>query len=274
MRSRGSRLTSRRPWFEFLAQLGALTALHQGSRVLPGEAETWSTTLAGLAGDAAASAWSLVGGTPEKPAFLQPSTSRFGEYKRFATTPDGLDVLVTAKNHDRKRAQAIGGDTHLWLYALVNLQTQQGYSGRGQPGVARMNGGFASRVLVDRRPNDRWGQRVERAIRMLLTRRDEVFRSVDQALYRSAEGLALTWLRDWDEDQMLSLSELDPYFIEVWPAREARADTGGRRRSLGATREETPDRCESLPRKSRRPLGSAGSAQVAAYSLDRGRGGF
>ena len=202
-------------WFEFLAQLGALAVRHRGSGVPPADAEAWKTTLAELAANAAPSAWSLVGDELTQPAFLQPPTSRFGDYKRFARTPDGFDVLVTAKNHDRKQAQAVGGDPHLWLYALVNLQTQQGYSGRGQPGVARMNGGFASRVLVDRRPNDRWGARVERAIRMLLARRDDVFRSVDQTVYRTEGGLALTWLRDWDDDRMLSLAELDPYFIEV-----------------------------------------------------------
>lgn len=214
-------------WFEFLAQLGALAALHRGSGVPPGHAEAWKTTFAELAASAAPSAWSLVGDELKQPAFLQPPTSRFGEYKRFATTPDGLDLLVTAKNHDRKQAQAVGGDPHLWLYALVNLQTQQGYSGRGQPGVARMNGGFASRVLVDRRPNDRWGTRVERAIRMLLARRDDVFRSVDQTVYRTEGGLALTWLQNWDDDRMLSLSELDPYFIEVCRrVRLVRTDEG------------------------------------------------
>lgn len=214
-------------WFEFLAQLGAAAALHRGSGVHPNEEEAWKTTLAELAPSAAPSAWSLVGEETGQPAFLQPPTSKLGEYKRFATTPDGLDLLVTAKNHDRKQAQAVGGDPHLWLYALVNLQTQQGYSGRGQPGVARMNGGFASRVLVDRRPNDRWGPRVQRAIRMLLARRDDVFRSVDQAVYREEGGLALTWLQDWDEDRMLSLSELDPYFIEVCRrVRLVRTDEG------------------------------------------------
>lgn len=202
-------------WFEFLVQLGALAALHQRSRVPPRNTEAWNATLAELAGDTATSAWNLVGDEPGQPALLQPPTSRFGEYKRFATTPDGLDLLVTAKNHDRKQAQAVGGDPHLWLYALVNLQTQQGYSGRGQPGVARMNKGHASRVLVDRRPSHRWGPRVERAIRMLLARREDMLRSVDQAVYRAEGGLALTWLRDWDEDRMLSLGELDPYFIEV-----------------------------------------------------------
>ena len=214
-------------WFEFLAQLGALAALHRDSGAPPGDAEAWTTTLAELAAGAAPSAWDLVGDELAQPAFLQPPTSRFGEYKWFATTPDGLDLLVTAKNHDRKQAQAVGGDPHLWLYALVNLQTHQGYSGRGQPGIARMNGGFASRVLVDRRPNDRWGARVERAIRMLLARRDDVFRSVDQAVYRTEGGLGLTWLRDWDDDRMLSLSELDPYFIEVCRrVRLVRTDKG------------------------------------------------
>lgn len=200
-------------WYQLLGQLGAL-ALHHAGRTTPAaDPDDWRAMLADLT--PGASAWSLVEMDTGTPAFLQPPTSRFAEFKPHAPTPDALDLLVTAKNHDRKQARATGGTPHLWLYALVNLQTHQGFSGRGQPGVARMNGGFSSRVLVDRRKNGRWGPRVDRAVRMLLARRDDVLDSVDDAMYRSEGGLALTWLRPWDTEEMLSLSELDPYFIEV-----------------------------------------------------------
>ena len=202
-------------WYQFLGQLGALALRREGRETPPSDPDAWRAMLAELAPDAADSAWSLVVEDPAKPALLQAPTCRLDEFRPYAATPDALDLLVTAKNHDLKQSRAIGGSPHLWLYALVNLQTQQGYSGRGQPGVARMNGGFASRVLVDRRPSSRWGPRVVRAIRMLLARREGVLESMDDQVYRARGGLALTWVRAWDTDEMLSLSELDPYFIEV-----------------------------------------------------------
>ena len=202
-------------WYQLLAQLGAI-ALHRADEsAFPDDPGAWRHLLAELTPDSADTAWSLVTDDPARPAFLQPPTKRFGHFKPVASTPDALDVLVTAKNHDLKQARAASAPPHLWLYALVNLQTTQGYSGRGQPGVARMNGGLSSRVLVDRRPCSRWGPRVVRAVRMLLRSRDQVLRSVADTMYRNRRGLALTWLCPWDDDAMLSPGELDPYFIEV-----------------------------------------------------------
>lgn len=202
-------------WYQFLAQLGALALRSGDLDDLPDDAEAWRRLLGDLAPDCTDAAWSLVVDDPTRPAFLQPPTSRFEAFKLAAETPDALDILVTAKNHDRKQAQASEAAPHLWLYALLTLQTTQGYSGRGQPGIARMNGGFSSRVLVDRRPDARWGHRVERAIRMLLHQREAVLARVGDTAYRQNGGLALTWLRAWDTDASLSVTELDPYFIEV-----------------------------------------------------------
>lgn len=202
-------------WYQFLAQLGALALFRGHLDEPPEDPDVWRSLLAGLASDYADTAWSLVVEQPTSPAFLQPPTAMIEKFKLAAETPDALDVLVTAKNHDRKRAQAIEGEPHLWLYALVTLQTTQGYSGRGNPGIARMNGGLSSRVLVDRRPGPRWGPRVVRAIRMLLTRRQEILRRVSDDLYQSDDGLALTWLQAWDTETPLRMDELDPFFIEI-----------------------------------------------------------
>ena len=202
-------------WYQFLAQLGALALFRGRLDKPPEDPDVWRSLLAELTSDCADTAWSLMVEQPTSPAFLQPPTEMIEKFKLAAETPDALDILVTAKNHDRKRAQAINSDPHLWLYALVTLQTTQGFSGRGNPGIARMNGGFSSRVLVDRRPNPRWGPRVVRAMRMLLTRREEILRRVSADLYRSHGGLALTWLQEWDTDQQLRMEELDPFFIEI-----------------------------------------------------------
>ena len=202
-------------WYQFLVQLGALALRRDNLTELPVDPDVWRGLLADLTPDCTDTAWSLVVEDPVRPAFLQPPTSRIEAFKIAAETPDALDILVTAKNHDRKQAQAVEAAPHLWLYALLTLQTAQGYSGRGQPGIARMNGGFSSRVLVDRRPDARWGRRVGRGIRMLLHWRAAVLDRVGDTLYRRNGGLALTWLRAWDADAPLSVTELDPYFLEI-----------------------------------------------------------
>ena len=201
-------------WYHLLAQLGALALRPRGLDTPPRDPSVWRDLILRLSTESAESAWSLVVPDTTRPAFLQPPTNKLDKFKPPIETPDALDVLVTAKNHDRKQARAVAAEPHHWLYALVTLQTVQGFSGRGNPGIARMNGGFSSRVLVDRRPSARWGQRVVRAIRMLLARRAEVLRAVP-TIFRAEGGLALTWLRDWDTDGQLTMSELDPYFVEV-----------------------------------------------------------
>ena len=223
----------RQAWYQFLAQLGAI-ALHRAGRDrLTEDPEQWKVLLTTLTPDCAQTAWSLVVGDPTKVALLQPPTRQIDVLTRAAETPDALDVLVTAKNHDRKQTQATDAAPHLWLYALVTLQTTQGFSGRGNPGIARMNGGFSSRVLVDRRPGPRWGPRIDRAIRMLLARRGDLQRQLIDDLYRFAGGLALTWLRPWDTDTPLRLAELDPFFIEICRRVRLTATAAGRIAALG-----------------------------------------
>ena len=213
-------------WYQFVVQAGAVAVSRsEGDAGLSDSAarrrvedlseSDWRALLEELTPGQAATAWSLVVDEPAAPALLQPPTTRFDDYRPFASTADALDILVTAKNHDRKRSRASRALPHQWLYSLVTLQTTQGYSGRGQQGVARMNGGASSRILVDRRPNGRWGPRVVRGIRMLLARRQEVLRQMDEGVFRGRDGLVLLWLHPWDSDDSLSVAELDPYFIEV-----------------------------------------------------------
>lgn len=212
-------------WYRFLAQLAAIALNAAAEDTCPVSSAKWRRFLTELAPEEAGFAWRLVA-DPDQPGFLQPPTKRIADYRPFAVTPDELDVLVTAKNHDRKQSVAAGGGPQYWLYSLVSLQTTQGYSGSGQPGIARMNGGFSSRPLVDLRPGPRWGGRFTRAVSMLLRRRDAVWERVD--LFRPANGLALAWLRAWDDDGQLQLQELDPYFIEVCRRVRLVANSAGR----------------------------------------------
>ena len=56
-------------------------------------------------GDADDAPWCLVA-PPARPALLQPAipSGVLAELKNFIATPDALDMLVTAKNHDLKQA--------------------------------------------------------------------------------------------------------------------------------------------------------------------------
>ena len=155
--------TKRKPGISSWLSSARLLCIVQAAKDLPGASKDWRAALAELTPDCADTAWSLVVENASEPALLQPPTKRVDKFKLAAETPDALDVLVTAKNHDRKQAQATAAPPHFWLYALATLQTSQGYSGRGNPGIARMNGGLASRVLVDRRPERAMGT-ADRAI--------------------------------------------------------------------------------------------------------------
>ena len=96
-------------WYQFLAQLAAIALHRAGESAFPLDAGPgrWRNLLADLTPGATETAWSLVAEDPARPALLQPPTERFGKFKPYASTPDGVDVLVTAKNHDVKQARAI-----------------------------------------------------------------------------------------------------------------------------------------------------------------------
>ena len=194
-------------WYQFLAQTGAMAR-----RGAPGKkpgaaaaaAKTWKKRLRALAGGSP-TGWMLTA-EPGNPAFLQAPTRRIDEFKLKAETPDRLDVLWTAKNHDRKRGQMRGAEAYHWIYALLTLQTTQGYGGRGNPGIMRMNGGHGARVLVDRRPSGGWGARFLRAL-------DRLAGCGDSGAYAPEDRLL--WLQPWDDEESLESKKLDPLAVEI-----------------------------------------------------------
>lgn len=261
-------------WYQFLVQLGA-TALHQGSRdILPAEADEWRGLIAALTPECADTAWSLVVPNPTEPAFLQPPTTRIEEFKEYARTPDKLDVLVTAKNHDRKQAQATGSAPHHWLYALLTLQTTQGQLGRGNYGIARMNRGYGSRIMVDRRPGPGWGPRVCRAIRMLLARREDVLRRASDGLFRNRGGLILSWLIPWDGKDKISPATCDPYFIEVCRRIRLEAGPDEQFRAIGLPSDGTRVDAEALKGNLADPWVPVDQNKDGAPALTVGANGF
>lgn len=205
----------RHVWHAFLVQVGALALHRAGLADLPDDAATWRGLLLGLTPkDADGAAWALVS-PPARPALLQPPVpgGALADFKRRLDTPDALDMLVTAKNHDVKAAVVNAARPEHWVFALVSLQTQEGFLGAGNYGVSRMNGGFASRPGFGIAPPGGAGSRVVRDVRRLLALRSRLLE--EYAFFPRAKGVGLVWLEPWDGAASLPMSRLDPFYVEV-----------------------------------------------------------
>lgn len=202
------------PWFSFLVQLGAMTVARETNGTIPDQTDEWKKALLRLAGNSEA-AWHLVVKDVSKPAFLQSpvpegSLENAG-YKSDISTPDELDMLVTSKNHDLKGSRVRNPNPEHWLFALLTLQTMEGFLGRGNYGIVRMNGGFGNRPFVGFAPGFSWGSRVTRDLRVLLRNRHRLTE------YYKEDGHALLWNLPWDgkRTSALSLEDCDPFFLEI-----------------------------------------------------------
>ena len=219
----------------------------------PDTPEFWRAGLLELA-QGEPRAWQLVVDDATKPAFLQhPLQDRAVLGKPFqpkAHTPDELDVLATAKNHDQKLARMPAADVEAWVYALVCHQTASGYLGAGNYGIVRMNAGRGNRPVVslvqDPHPSPRWREELV----IVCGLRDEVVKT-----YRYAErGVVLTWLSAWDREghqyvRGQSPPVLEPWFIEACRAVRLVRDGAGimafaastRARQIGPKEDDSGD---------------------------------
>lgn len=206
------RAHQRTAWHMFRVQLAALALRGAGLEEPPEDAETWVRLLRALAPEHDDDPWRLVVVDRSRPAFLQPPDPGGMSWVR-VETPDALDLLITARNHDVKRSIAAVATTEDWVHALVSLQTGEGYGGSGNYGIARMNGGSSSRPFLglvptgaDGAPNlSAWWRR-DVAV-LLRTRNDET------PLTRGGPGLL--WCEEWKEGQSLPVQQMDPWAIEV-----------------------------------------------------------
>lgn len=197
----------------------------------------WRDQLRRLAGSDDHAPWCLIVEDPERPAFMQPPVASVNQCKGFrvkAETPDELDVLQTAKNHDVKGARMLRSVAEDWIFALISLQTMSGFLGAGNYGVARMNSGFGSRpcvgVVSGLRLSDRWLLDTQR----LLAIRPNLL--TPEWPYRDS-GLSLLWCMPWDGARPIPLDDLDPFFLEV--SRLVRLmDSEARIRALGQSSKE------------------------------------
>jgi len=199
-------------WHMFLVQL-AVMALKRAEHedVLKDETK-WTAALRGLAqGFEEDEPWNLVVEDRSKPAFLQSPDPGGLDWPRekVSTTPDELDMIITSRNHDLKTRVARKARPQDWIYALVSLQTMEGYGGKGNQGIARMNGGSSSRPMLTLAPLEdasstihpsRWWHR-------------DVCRLIERDHTR--DGISLLWLEPWPEKQQISIEMLNSLFIEV-----------------------------------------------------------
>ncbi len=204
----------RHPWHAFLVQLAAI-ALHKAERTSAFDtAEEWHAALLALTpDDPDGAAWCLIS-PADRPALLQAAVvgGSIAEWKSQAFAADEIDMLVTSKNHDIKGSRVRRSQPEDWLFALLSLQTQEGFLGAGNYGISRMNGGFASKPGIGVAAVGLHGARWARDVSALLAQRE---RTVEERDLQADDGLALVWLAPWDGLYSLSFAKLDPFYIEI-----------------------------------------------------------
>lgn len=203
----------RQAWHAFLAQVGAMALLRAGLDTAPADADTWLDLLRALTPEFPDDApWCLVS-PPDKPALLQPPLpdGRLEVLKNTVETPDGLDMLVTAKNHDLKAEVMRQARPDDWLFALVTLQTMEGFLGAGNYGISRMNGGFANRAAVSIAPAGRPGRHLRRDMERLVA----IIHAGSGVPFPQTGTLGLTWLVPWDGATALRPAQIHPLYIDV-----------------------------------------------------------
>ncbi len=217
------RAHQRPAWHMFLVQLAALALWHAKRAArrpseVPADPASWAAALRALTANHPDDApWRLVVDDDAKPAFLQPPAPP-GLKWTTVHTPDELDVLITSRNHDLKQTIAYQAAAEDWVFALVSLQTSEGFSGRDNYGIARMNGGSSSRPLLGLAPAaadhetaiDPAAWWIRDVLLLLELRAANHDRTIG-----TPEGHALLWCLEWPERQQLDLRNLDPWFIEV-----------------------------------------------------------
>lgn len=201
-------------WYSFLVQLAAMTVARENNGEIPTTPDQWQELLVNLA-DGSEAAWYLVVDDVSQPAFMQPpvpeGSLEEAKYSSDIQTPDELDMLVTSKNHDLKGNRILRPDPEHWLYALLTLQTMEGFLGRGNYGIIRMNGGFGNRPLVGLSPDKSWGKRFLRDTKVLIKNRTALINMYDQ------NGETLLWTLPWggEKSSGIPIENCDPFFIEI-----------------------------------------------------------
>ena len=218
----------RHAWHAFLVQLGAM-ALHRAGKDgsdLPTDAGEWAAMIRGLTPDwPEDEPWQLVVDDITKPAFMQPPASspeQWQDYKTKSFTPDELDPLDTARNHDLKMSVVPASDFESWIYALITEQTTDAHMANN-PSISRISG-RGSRLAFGLTSSTRTGRHVCRDISALLSQWDLLGEDCET----KNDGYTLLWLVPWDGKKPLSLATLHPLYIEVCRRRRLATTMDGK----------------------------------------------
>lgn len=218
-------------WHAFLVQVGALAhiAVGRGAKEPLVNRAEWEESLLALSNHDVG-AWSLSVDDVTQPAFLQSPVMEPDDGRRYTSilrAPDMIDVLVLSKNHDRKVGRTRYAETDDWIFALVSLQTCGGFSGSGNYGVVRMNGGLGNRPGLSLVPSGGMGAHMRRDLTALL----------DNDRYGADTGEKLLWMIPWNgsKEERLPLDELHPLFVEVCRRLRLKRDDYGDLYALKAT---------------------------------------
>ena len=220
----------RHAWHAFLVQLGAMALQRAGVSEPPTDAPEWQALIRGLTPNFPADEpWRMVVDDITKPAFMQPPSTDWTKYdkKEVFLTPDALDMLDTAKNHDLKTSVATESSSEDWMYALITMQTMNGQVGAGNYPITRMNSGDGSRTAFSITPSIRPGSHTRRDMLALLEQPSELIGELPFHWDR----LGLLWTERWngkDDAEALGLCALHPFFIEICRIRRLCIDAGGR----------------------------------------------
>ena len=207
----------RHAWHAFLAQLAAMAMHRAGLIELPTDAAEWAGLLRGLTPEwPDDEPWQLVVDDITKPAFMQPSArsvDRLADYKSLVVTADELDMLVTSKNHDLKASVVSRAGVDDWIFALITLQTMEGYGGARNYGISRMPSGYGNRPAFSLTPSTRPGAHVKRDILALLEQR----RAILEEYQVTDNGIGLLWGKEWDgtKSETLLIDQLEPFYIDI-----------------------------------------------------------
>jgi CRISPR system Cascade subunit CasA len=224
----------RQAWHAFLVQLAALALSHGPDPIQspPTDERSWHDLLLALTpGATGQSAWHLTA-PADHAAFMQPplpaglAHTEAAAFKKRVVTPDSLDLLVAARNHDQKREFMWDARPEHWVYALVSLQTQECSGGSGNYGISRTASALSSRPSISVVPAGGVAARFRRDVRELIAQRGSLLAKYAQ--YPSVGGHALLWTLPWDGTEQLSVRALDIYYIEICRRVRLRADVTGR----------------------------------------------
>lgn len=199
----------------FLCSLATTILARRGDTDPRQDEGYWREGLRMLAGDAGDYAWTLVVDDLSKPAFMQPPCVGVN-FSKTSVCPDTFDTTEIAKNHDLKLSRGERSEQDLWVYVLVSSNMNAAYSKGGRDGFyfatikAKKNriGRVYVRPTIFGKPGKQWLFDVS----YLLVYRPSL---LGEPYNYRADGIMLTWTREWRGKPQLQFQDLDPFFIET-----------------------------------------------------------